>query len=111
VTATPASAATAGGAAVPRGPRGQAGGRRACRGQASIEALAVVPALLLAAALAWWLAAAAATALRAEEDVRRAALRARGAPGATVTVRVRAPTPGPPGARVVLEPVAAVRLP
>lgn len=81
------------------------------RGQAAVEVLAAVPVLLLAALLAWQLAAAGWAAVRAEESLRRTALRATGPAGASVTLSVAVPVPGPLGSGVRATARGVVRLP
>ena len=86
---------------------------RGRRGQAAVELLAAVPAVVLAALLAWQLVAVLVAGMRAQERVRAEGLRATGPPGATLTVRAEARVPrvlpGLPAMRVRAE--AGVRAP
>lgn len=87
--------------------------RRRQRGQAAVELLVAIPALVLIGLLAWQLVAVLAAGLRAEARVRAEALRATGDAGAvhvaTAAERVPAIVPGAGGLRVRAR--AAVRLP
>lgn len=86
---------------------------RGRRGQAALEVLAAVPAVVLAALLAWQLVAVLAAGIRAQERVREEGLRATGPPGRTLTVRAETGVPrmlpGLPAMRVRAE--AGVRAP
>lgn len=88
--------------------RGAAG-----HGQAALELLAAVPALLLAALLAWQLAAVVGAGMRAEERVRREALAATGSPGRLTTVVATEAVPGvlPGAGGLRIGARAAVRTP
>jgi Flp pilus assembly protein TadG len=59
--------------------------RRPGRGQAAVEMLALLPLLALVALMGWQLAAVVAAGMRAQDEVRTAALRAEGS-GRVVTV-------------------------
>lgn len=87
--------------------------RRACRGQALVELLVAIPALVLVGLVAWQLVAVVAAGFRAEQRLRAEGLRAVGAPGRTVLVSaaeaVPAILPGADGLRLVVR--AAVRAP
>lgn len=62
------------------------------RGQAAIEVIAAVPAVLLAALVAWQLTAVIAAGLRAQDAARERALAVpAGSAAATITVRERVP--------------------
>ncbi len=77
--------------------------RRAGRGQAAVEVLALLPLLVVVALIGWQLAAVVSAALRADERVRREALGASGAGRVVVVeeaVRVPAFLPGVRGLRV-----------
>lgn len=68
--------------------------RRTSRGQAAIEVLALVPAILVIGLVAWQLVAVIATGLRAQAAVRVEAVRAVGqVAGERVTVSVQVPVP------------------
>ncbi len=81
--------------------------RRRCRGQASIEAIALVPAMVLVVLMGWQLAVLVRGALIAQEQVRALALPAQGFGTVRVDASVRVPTllPGLGGLRI---PVRAV---
>ncbi|MEQ8834452.1 MAG: hypothetical protein RIB67_08400 [Miltoncostaeaceae bacterium] len=65
-------------------------GRPGARGQAAVEVLAAVPAVLLAALLAWQLVAVVGAGLRAQDIARERAMSVpASAPAVTVTVRER----------------------
>jgi hypothetical protein len=88
-------------------------GRRGCRGQAAVELLVAIPALVMVALLAWQLVAVVAAGFRAERRLRAEGLAAVGASGRTVLVSVAegvpAVLPGAEGLRLVAR--AAVRAP
>lgn len=78
-------------------------GAGGCRGQASIEALALVPLLLLAVLLVWQLVVLVVGSLVAYERVRSEAVAARGS--GTVTVREMVAVPS------ILPGVGSLRIP
>jgi hypothetical protein len=88
-------------------------GRRSCRGQAAVELLVAIPALVMIGLVAWQLVAVVAAGFRAEQRLRAEGLGAVGASGRTVPVsaaeRVPAILPGAEGLRLVVR--AAVRAP
>ncbi len=97
-----AAGGAAGGAVRPGARRGHRHGplrrggpvtRRADRGQASLELLAMVPLVLLAGLLAWQLVAVLAAGFQAQEEVRARALGAGAGPGATTTVTATVAVP------------------
>lgn len=88
-------------------------GRAARRGQATLELLAAVPAVLLAGLLAWQLVAVLAAGMRAQEDARVAALARTGDPPGTAVVERTRPVPAllPGVGALRVRAVAAVRTP
>lgn len=88
-----------------RGARGDRGVRSA--GQAAIEVLAAVPAVVLAALVAWQLAAVIGAGLRAQDAAREAALAvSAGERARVVTVRERVPAVLPGLGRIEVPAVA-----
>ena len=78
--------------------------RRGGRGQAAVEMLALLPLLVVVALLGWQLAAVVAAGMRAQDEVRAAALGATGS-GRVVTVEAAA------DAGVLLPGLGRVRVP